>query len=141
MPKETKYIPYAQTVTITEHRAPTDESAIFLKELEESTLKKITATYSVKSSIIDGIILTIGDTPYEACKTLICVFNINGVQHNITKYIPISELYANNSSYTATICEIFVNTVTAYFVKEITNSISVELLQDYEKQIQHLRSY
>lgn len=45
-----EYVPYEKTVTITEHRAPTDESVKILAELEKAAAERVIARVPLESA-------------------------------------------------------------------------------------------
>lgn len=73
-------------VTVTEKRAPTDDSARLLSELEKAARDKITASVRLENTLIDGVIHQMRDHIHAQTDYRIQV-KINGKQSEIRRTI------------------------------------------------------
>lgn len=71
---------YAQHVTVTEHRAPTDESVKILRDAEDRAQKAIVKSTRVENCPIDAVLHQSYDARNDS-KIFACVFSINGKKH------------------------------------------------------------
>ena len=80
---DTEYVPYEKIVTITEKKAPTDESLRLLLEMQEKVRKSIINTERINNNVIDGILFTFAPQMGSLDQTLFFRFKINGIEHVI----------------------------------------------------------
>jgi hypothetical protein len=73
-----EYVPYAKTVTVQEHRAPTDDSIRIYKEMEEKANKNILCSIEIRDNILNINAVVIA--PPEALAAWKCLyhFTLNG---------------------------------------------------------------
>ena len=55
--EKTTHVPYEKSVTVHEHRAPTDESVNILNEMEEKARQNIVRKIFVHDNIVNGVVL------------------------------------------------------------------------------------
>jgi hypothetical protein len=67
------------SMTVTEQRAPTDESVKLLREMEAAALQGILKTVDVKNNVVEGKVVFMRHSPLQDVK-LIAVFKLNGKQ-------------------------------------------------------------
>ena len=79
----TEYVPYEKTVTITEHKAPTDESIRLLNEFQEKALKNLIRKVEIKDNIIDGVLFVFRYNLDPNMRRLIFRFKLNGQEYEI----------------------------------------------------------
>jgi hypothetical protein len=71
-----------ESVNITEHRAPTDESVRLLREIEAEAQKKILASIRVQNTPVDTVIQVFEDWPND--KTVFrMVYKLKGLRHEV----------------------------------------------------------
>jgi hypothetical protein len=109
----TTYVPYEKVVT--EKRAPTDESIKLLKEMEEKVLQKIVEAYHIESNIMNGVVFKTFKDPLNVKEQFIVVFNVNGKEHIIKKYVEEKELLRGGDA----IMNIFADTIKDYLLGEL----------------------
>jgi len=111
--RNTTYVPYEKVVT--EKKAPTDESIKLLKEMEEKVLQKIVEAYHIESNIMNGVVFKTFKDPLNVKEQFIVVFNVNGKEHIIKKYVEEKELLRGGDA----IMNIFADTIKDYLLGEL----------------------
>lgn len=69
-------------VTVTEKRAPTDESARLLREMEAAAQARVIAVHEVKDNDLNGKIV-IQRRDYDNAWQAFAIFSLNGKRHEI----------------------------------------------------------
>lgn len=64
-------------VSVSEQRAPTDDSVRLLREMEEAALQSVLKTMEVKNNLFEGKVIFMRHTPLAEVK-LIALFKLNG---------------------------------------------------------------
>lgn len=88
----TKSQPYDKTVTIHEHRAPTDDSIKLLNEFQDKALQNLIKTVPIKNNIIDGIVFLFESNVASYSRKFIFRFKINGIEYQIEDEYEIGDL-------------------------------------------------
>lgn len=83
----TEYVPYEKTVSITEKKAPTDESIRILNEMEEKATQNIIAKIKIESNNINAVALYFRDEFIQNRVAFRIKFILNGKTHDIVDYI------------------------------------------------------
>lgn len=55
--RRTEYVPYAKTVAVHEHRAPTDESVKMLAEMEQAAAERVIARVPLETALFTGEVM------------------------------------------------------------------------------------
>ena len=76
-----------ESVTVHEHRAPTDESVKLLNELTEKALKNITHRFSTSNNTLQTSWAVYVDQPQHK-RVALCKFVLNGKEHTLQVDIP-----------------------------------------------------
>lgn len=118
--EKTNYVPYDKTVAIHEYKAPTDDSARLLKELEEKAIDKIFANFTLDNPLNAAVIYTgrdmfANELKYEAR------FELNSKQYRVLGSIPQIELEKSIRAGN--------NNVFLHIVENVSNAIAVELVK------------
>jgi hypothetical protein len=77
-----------RTVEVKEYRAPTDDSARLLLELEKEASGRIVDAYRLRSNDIDGVVVSRRPRTLGAFSTLMIAFRLNGKLHRIERDVP-----------------------------------------------------
>ena len=78
----TEYVPYEKTVTVTENRAPTDDSIRLWDEMRQKALDSIVKELTVEVSMVKATVIvlmaptSLAESPFEL--TFLGRFNLNG---------------------------------------------------------------
>ena len=77
----TRYVPYADSITVNEHKAPTDESIRLYEELKEKTRKAIIDTIEVSDNSFN-VKAVIFKEPLEMARVCRFSFTLNGNEYS-----------------------------------------------------------
>lgn len=83
----TEYVPYEKLVTVTENRAPTDESVRLLKEFEQKAKDKIIETIHINNNVIEACAIFYVN---DVCQWKIeysLRFKLNGKDYKLKGYL------------------------------------------------------
>jgi len=70
-------IPYAQNITIKEHKAPTDKSIRLLNEMQEKAKKNIIQSVKIESGFCTGIVIAFSDDVFRNRLNWVLRFKLN----------------------------------------------------------------
>lgn len=90
-PTRTEYVPYEKTVTITEKKAPTDESIKLFYEMREKAKENLIKEFEVNDNIINAQVFSFNNNDFSMDKLMYIKFVLNGKTIIIKEKIPISE--------------------------------------------------
>ena len=121
----TTYVPYEKTVTVTEHRAPTDDSIKIYKEMYEKSLKNIAEVLEIKNSLVEGKVVRFIQEDWTDSEQILVIFKINGQEFRQVHKIPRSYSGSN-------IKERFIEIFREYLMVEIFRGMTFSQ-QDYTK--------
>lgn len=79
--------PYEKSVTINQHRAPTDESVRLLKEFQEKAVKNLIDSVRINTMGIDVMVFVFNQEMISDEVELRVVFNINGHNYKLQEKI------------------------------------------------------
>jgi len=79
----TKYVPYEKSVTVTEKRAPTDESVKLLNEFQDKSLENLIKTVKISNNVVDGVLFLFQIQAACFQRKFVFIFKINGVEYKI----------------------------------------------------------
>jgi hypothetical protein len=96
---ETKTVPYEKTVTVNEHRAPTDKSVQLLNEFTEKARQNIIDTIHIKNNVIDCYVIYYQDDIVTDSLKYYIRFKLNGVEHKMNGNIDKAELHESSYAY------------------------------------------
>lgn len=122
----TTYIPYEKTVTIKEHKAPTDESIRHYEELKEKAYKNIAEVFDIKNNIVEGKIVRFLTETYEDKEQILTIFKINGQEFRQIHKIPKWQ-FTHNS-----LADLFIDIFKDYLITEIFKGVILER-NDYRR--------
>lgn len=84
---QTVSVPYEKSVTVNEHRAPTDKSVELLNEFEEKAKKNIIYKTKIDKNHLKAIAIYFRDEIVTNRIHFYVKFELNGVEHLIKDYI------------------------------------------------------
>ena len=88
------------TVTVTEKRAPIDESVRLLKEMEEKALEKIIASISVRDCQVECQIL-VEKWPIDRTNRYAIIYSMNGKKGKVQAVVHEEELKLGKTTFVA----------------------------------------
>ena len=87
--------PYAKTVNVHEHRAPTDESVTLLREMERTVEERRVASFHLEGNDLNGAVEAIRSV-VDGSVIFMAVFDLNGrrikVKHQVHEYTKPTEM-------------------------------------------------
>jgi len=95
----TKYVPYEKTVTVNEHRAPTDKSVALLNEFTEKAKQNIIDSIHIKNNVIDCAVIYYQDDIMTDSLKYYIKFKLNGVEYKLNGQIDRMELREQGYHY------------------------------------------
>ena len=111
--RRVEYVPYEKTVTITENRAPTDESVNILNQMQEKTLQNIIKSVNVKDNTMNAAVLYIVRGMAFDVVDFIAKFTFNGKEYELKGQISRSDMMDTN----------------AYGSQKVSNAIAMKLCE------------
>jgi hypothetical protein len=123
--KRTEYVPYAKSVKVTEHKAPTDESMRLLKEMEEEAISSVVASVKVDDNKVN-FNCTLFSTPINLGYHIVCQVSINGEMHKIDRKVS-HVFYKNKREIVDYIHKIVLEEVS----KILSTKITIGLIEDH----------
>lgn len=109
----------ASHMTVSEQRAPTDDSVRLLRELEDRAMQGILRVVEVKNNLFEGKVIFMRHTPL--CEvTAIAMFMLNGHKFTVKSSISDAEYLVNTETKAL---ELIVEGLTGGILKEIRNNI------------------
>ena len=79
---------YPQRVTVTENRAPTDESIKILRDIEERARGHVLQTFQVENHVVDGVVVVFQMSASDFQKKAYIRFRINGKDFSFAEVMP-----------------------------------------------------
>lgn len=76
------------TKTVTENRAPTDQSVQLLRELEEKAHDEVVQAYVSRSNVVEGAVVEVRNDPYSPDTELHIGFRLNGKWNRVVLQKP-----------------------------------------------------
>jgi len=126
-----EYIPYDKTITIHEHKAPTDESIRILTELEKAAWSRICKCYLINSIYVNAVFVTIWEDKKQMKKGFILAFKINDKQFEIHKSFSAWEIL--HTGIKPTVQNIFVEELKEFIAREILTPKSIKIRELKER--------
>lgn len=117
-----EYVPYDKNVYVTEKRAPTDESARLIKELEEKAIEKIFHTASINNELNVAVVY-INDIWRSK---FIAKFNLNGHEYTVEDHIDKKRVSASLSMGSHEV----INAVAESLSRKIAKEIILKVMKD-----------
>lgn len=122
---ETKHVPYDKTVTVNEHRAPTDKSVELLNEMERKATENIIHKFRVDSNLIKAAVIYYSDAIATDDMIVHIKFELNGKEHVLEERFPNKEfrkeMYESYQGFGS-------KSVFVFFYKKISEIIAVDLM-------------
>lgn len=110
-----EYVPYDKNVYITEKKAPTDDSARLIKELEEKAIEKIFHTASINNEL-NASVVYMNDIWR---KKFIAKFNLNGHEYTVEDHIDERRIFASFKMGSHEVLNAVVKSLSEKIAKEI----------------------
>lgn len=85
-------VPYAKTVTIHEHKAPTDESVKLLNEFTEKAKSNIIKNITVESNHLKAVVICYSDDVMSQSYEFHMKFNLNGEDYHLKDRIKFRDI-------------------------------------------------
>lgn len=121
---------HPRTLEVKEHRAPTDESARLLKELEQEAMNKIVAMGKVEDNKFNTkwYILQCNADFEQTCK---CIFTLNGKEYDLEFRLP-HDRYQDSSNIIPQIRERIIEKLGQILLEDLFKNCDKTLVQIYK---------
>lgn len=124
-------LPQQIKVTVTENKAPTDESVRLLNSLQEKALANLVKTVKVSNNVIDGVLFIFEAQAETFQRKGILVFKINGVEYKIENTYDLDNTINFSEELSV---ESFVKKIISELSKEIATHLFIESL-DFWREV------
>jgi len=124
---------HPRTLEVKEHRAPTDESARLLKELEWEAMNKIVATGKVEDNKFNAKWYIWGDPMAweDWCR---CVFTLNEKMYDFEFRLPGKWDASNSAEYGEYMRKQVLEKLTIIFLDELWKNCGKQMLNSFENR-------
>lgn len=103
-------------ITITEFKAPTDESIRLLEEMKEKTLQSIVHSFGLSDNILNGVAVTICLAPLGKKVRFLGRFFLNGEEHTFDKEVNYT---FDKVAMISELCGLVAKAITEKLLKEV----------------------
>ena len=117
-----EYIPYDKTITVNEHRAPTDDSVKLLREMEEKITESVFKRVPVETNIFKGEVI-FWRCPADIFPRYTLIFSLNDVKYVIHKELKSMDIHVNKAI--GEILEEFKNDIAEIILKECMTNFKI----------------
>ena len=121
---------HPRTLEVKEHRAPTDESARLLKELEQEAMNKIVAMGKVEDNVFNAKWYITSDYMAweDRCR---CIFTMNGKEHDFEFRLPGKFEASNTKEYVDHMKKEVLNKLTIIFLDDLLKNCDKALMDSF----------
>ena len=112
-------------ITVTEKRAPTDESVKLLKDMEKAARDSVIDSIRVTTSTMDGVVVYAMRSPESFENVLYIRFNLNGKPYKVEQVIKEHSFVFDKAAAARALCE------------AIREAIFQELFTDVVKEVEN----
>jgi len=119
-----RLVPYEKTVTVTEHRAPTDHSVELLNEFTEKAKQNIIDTIHIKNNVIECVVVYYSDDLLKDRINFWLRFKLNDKEYKLNGDIEKTELMEVHSAHGLRVQKVF-----DLLVKKYSEIIAIEILK------------
>lgn len=126
----TKSVPYEKSVTVHEHRAPTDVSIKIYDEMLEKTKNRVLGVFKIESNLVKCVVIAMQNPNFcsvdlQNIKYFVR-FELNGELKEFSFDIDAFELNTYRESYDRELLEKIINKISEYIAMEILKTSTVK---------------